>query len=112
MEISLYRKLLESEEDRLGMATGGKSLFLAEDILAEDILAEDILAEDILAEDIIANDILAKDTLVEDILVSVLTAFHDLLQILLLDLTAADRPFCRNLRTGRQQHTFYVLHST
>ena len=23
MEISLYRKLLESEEDRLGMATGG-----------------------------------------------------------------------------------------
>ena len=97
----MYRKLLESEEDRLGMATGGKSL----------ILAEDILAEDILAEDIIANDILAKDILVEDILASILTAFHDLLQMLLLDLTAADRPFCRNLRTGRQQHTIYILHS-
>ena len=33
MEISLYRKLLESEEDRLGMATG-----FPKDILAKDIL--------------------------------------------------------------------------
>ena len=59
---------------------------------------EDILAKDILSEDILAEDILVKDILAKDILVSVLTAIHVILQILLLDLTAADRLFCRYLR--------------
>ena len=65
MEISLYRKLLESEEDRLGMATGGKKSCSRRGYSC----SKDIFVENIPCKDIMANNILAKDIITEDILV-------------------------------------------
>ena len=52
MEISLYRKLLESEEDRLGMATGGFiNSYTVRQYSGGEYSCQQILARNILAED-------------------------------------------------------------